>query len=365
MVHKRLLYKKEPSFSVIWENLRQTLSPEFWNMVLDRKKEADLKHLVICDPLIQYSDTFGIEIDLSSPHPGLDFSYALQRKKFPALLIENFLKEINSDEQITGLPSLTSFLLTFLNTWNSEAGDLLSLFDWVWLEQDLCGQQNSDTFIPSIFFGTTEGNTDYGSINRGLSILGLSEENISVLIEKLDSIKEYTGSLQIGVMLPRKGSPVRLCVFRTNRDEMYTLASERFYPVFSRLGQPNPGFTDDITWQGIMKYAPGISSIDVDIPPGAENTTGIEFSLSGDQSPLHQKNHAEWNDFLSLLVHFGWCRREKVKAVLEWPGGNRVIQDDTDLLTDTLILRSISHIKVVFRNNSIPKVKAYLHFAIA
>lgn len=365
MMHRELLYKKEPSFTLIWENIRQKLSTEFWDTVLNREKEAALQHLLYIDPFIRYSDTFGIEIDLSIPQSGFDLSYALQRKKFPALEPENFFKETSSGAGMAVIPTIGRSLLKFLNAWNSETGNLESLFPWVWLEHDLSGQKNRDTFIPSVFFGTTGVKMDDSSISRGLSLLGLSDLYIAALMDKLESIKEYTGSLQIGVMLPRKGSPVRLCVFRTNRKEIYNLARERFHPVLYRLGLPTPNFLDDTSWKGIMTYAEGISSIDIDIPAGTDNVTGIEFSLSGNQSPLHQKNHAVWNDFLSLLARYGWCRREKVKAVLEWPGGSRVIQDDTDLLSGTLILRSISHIKVVFKDNTTPKVKAYLHFAIA
>ncbi len=193
----------------------------------------------------------------------------------------------------------------------------------------------------------------------------LPEAQKDLLVRCFDELPKGSYVFQMGTMLSREGSPLRLCVRNIPRSAV-------------------PRWLGRTGWQGnraslsreMASLAPFVDRIDCDVDLPAFSgeigpKIGLECSLG--PSPEIKDRYAR---FLDFLVARGLCLPQKRDALMQYPGGNHQYEKP-DLWPEHLkqasalfrwsqvsvLLRSINHIKLVFQEGRVTEAKAYLSVA--
>ncbi len=234
---------------------------------------------------------------------------------------------------------------------------------YYWEEYDTSGPE---LIGPCIFFpgrcdAPAESFTELAKLAAGLDPLRLAEA--AKLLQKTTS---YCDTFQLGDMRARGHMPLRLCLFRKNREIYTALAHAGFAPLFKRLELPAQKIAQTPLWQELARFYPGISAVDFDLVPGGGGKIGVEFSMAGSLNPAMQKNGGGWEELFILLAKYRLCEGEMIPDLLAWPGGKRLLVDADPFTpkTQPKLLRSISHVKLDFIGGEARKAKAYLHYAV-
>src|SRR5215213_1169515 len=237
----------------------------------------------------------------------------------------------------------------FCEGWSDSA--LLRQISNIWLEFDR-SRHTVPISKPSVFFGVHRIKDRQRLAEAGVRRLrggSLPGQLAHALSLCFSALPENANVFQVGVMLSRKNTPIRLCVLGIARDQLldYLLA----------IGWS--GSIDDVEHilHSISQHLPCLA-VDFDLDSGVDGVgprLGIECYMGREYQLV--KVHPNWELLLKQLVRLGLCLPSERDALLTWPGyGFR------DVILPSVFFRGLNHVKVVWEPPGFVYAKAYLVF---
>jgi hypothetical protein len=225
-----------------------------------------------------------------------------------------------------------------------------------WLEFDTA----SDELRPNLLFGYWPSKKD---IRRPVSwlvesiipmLLGtpISQAFHANLVRCFEACPPGTDDFQIGLMIARRIQAVRLCVFDIRPDAA---------PAYlERVGWKGPMDEVRRTLEALAPHA-DFMGLHLDVGEQLYPQIGIEPGFVA--APWARQPHLEprWHRQFEQLVSLGLCAPSKRDALLGWVGHQRYPADSRD--AGLVLLRGLSHLKVVLRAGTAPLAKAYFGIA--
>lgn len=250
-------------------------------------------------------------------------------------------------------------IMAFADQWYAGESLCNSLTKGLWFEFDVSGPPPILP-IPSIFFGVKNNSVDNSitAIMNGLTAFNYDLPSIQrdLLVTYLRKMSSLCSSFQVGLMLSRPASPLRLCAFNAKMPEVLAglidlgITTLEDYPDFR---------------QEFLHLAPRFLAVDLDIGTVFGAKVGIELRFTSVATIREQRENQRGQAFLEWLVNKGWCLPDKSQAVLNWIGGSKYHPDPDDFWSPRkTILRTISHIKLDFQPGRPPRAKAYLQYGV-
>jgi hypothetical protein len=237
----------------------------------------------------------------------------------------------------------------FCESWSASA--LLRQTSNIWLEFDR-SRHTVPILKPSVFFGVHRIKDRQRLAEAGVRLLrgGLLPEQLAhALSLSFRALPENANVFQVGVMLSRKNTPVRLCVLGIAPDQLldYLLA----------IGWS--GSIEDVEHilHSISQYLPCLA-VDFDLDSGVNGVAprlGIECYMGREYQLV--KVHPNWELLLKQLVKLGLCLPSERDALLTWPG-----YTFRDVILPSVFFRGLNHVKVVWEPPGFVYAKAYLVF---
>ena len=242
----------------------------------------------------------------------------------------------------------------FVAQWGDPESVLHQQVRNLWLEFDTAGHSLDDPLpAPNAFVETAglEGGTR--AYARVLDSAASAFCEISMAPRVRDRVRACFDALpaggeafQIGFLLARPSQAVRLCVRGLDLPSM-------------------PAYLKHIAWEGRFDRLGGLLpellglgahvALALDVGDRVHPKIGIECNFGQHRQFSKPK---PWDALLEWLVARGWCRREKRDALLTWHSAE--IAKFPHLLWPVLVLRLISHVKIVIDPNGDIEAKAYL-----
>ncbi|KFE64358.1 hypothetical protein [Hyalangium minutum] len=225
-----------------------------------------------------------------------------------------------------------------------------------WLEFDTA----SDELRPNLLFGYWPGKKE---IRRSLPwlvqsiipmLLGMpiSQALQSNLLRCFELCPPGTDDFQVGLMIARHIQAVRLCVFDIHPDEA-------------------PAYLERVGWKGPMDevrrtlevLAPHADFMGLHLDVGEQLYPQIGIEPGFVAGPWARQPHLEprWHHQFEQLVNMGLCTPSKRDALLGWVGHQRYPADSKD--GGLVLLRGLSHLKIVLRTGAPALAKAYFGIA--
>jgi hypothetical protein len=284
---------------------------------------------------------FGFECDLADPRPAADFLVSCMRRcDGPALLAA--VAAAHGYDAVARLAA----------AWTAQLDD-------VWLEFDL---RRGDTSTPSLFFAPAAwcGPACVADVEHGLRALDQGRPP-AALDAIVDAIPRYAGLFQVGRMLARPETPVRLCIGPMVPAVAAEFLASIAHPAASRA-------TTVLQRLGSLVEA---VTVDFDIDDaGLRARLGIECYR---RSMLLARHGAGEARLVDALRAEGACTTPKAAALARYPGyasvvGSRGVWPPSldaavRLLvdgTESFLVRRLHHLKVVVDGTSPLQAKAYL-----
>ncbi|HEY9285997.1 MAG TPA: hypothetical protein VIP46_21280 [Pyrinomonadaceae bacterium] len=165
------------------------------------------------------------------------------------------------------------------------------------------------------------------------------------LLRCLEARPARTRDFQIGVMFSRSFQAVRLCVFDLPEDDIE--------PYLERIGWRGPRGKLREYVDGLRPHADFVA-LHLDMGEKIFPHIGVEPGF--DASCWSRQPHLEprWEGQFDQLSRFRLLLPEKKQALLAWIGHQRLPGDE-----ETLLLRGLSHLKVVLGHDGGATAKAY------
>lgn len=227
----------------------------------------------------------------------------------------------------------------------------------IWLEFD-SSRHSVPVSRPSVFFGLNRIKDRQRVAEAGLRLLRggpLPKQLAHTLSLCFSALPNNARVFQIGVMLSRTNTPIRVCVGGISRDQLldYLLA----------VGWP--GSIEDVedllhSMSGHLHVLAVAFDLDSDVG-GVGPRLGIECYAGREYSVANVLNaDPNWELFLKQLVELGLCLPGERDALLAWPG-----YAFRDVFLPSVFFRGLNHVKVVWEPPGFVHAKAYLTFAHA
>jgi hypothetical protein len=239
---------------------------------------------------------------------------------------------------------------SFYQEWGSTRQTAYTDARATWLEFD----SSEKTVAPNLLFGYWPQHEETHRpiewlVDRIIPMLQggeISQVFRQNLLKCLEARPAKTNDFQIGVMLSRHLNAVRLCVFDLPADEAFT-------------------YLETIGWQGpkeelhryLEAFRPHADLIALHLDIGEKIYPHIGIEPGFDAGCWARQPHMEprWQGQFEQLGKFGLLAPEKEKALFSWIGQQRFALGTEEIL----LLRGLSHIKVVLRPNTAPIAKGY------
>jgi len=165
-----------------------------------------------------------------------------------------------------------------------------------------------------------------------------------------DACPPSTSDFQVGVMLSRKLQVARLCIFDLPRSEMLA--------YLSRVGWKGPA--DDLqNYVDIFSQHADFIGLHLDIGEEVYPHIGVEPNFAAGSWARQPHREPRWFGQFEKLTELGLLTPEKKQALLDWIGYQKLSFGEQEIL----VLRGLSHIKVVIRPGAKPIAKAYFGIA--
>jgi hypothetical protein len=240
-------------------------------------------------------------------------------------------------------------LRTFCQARSESA--LLQQISNIWVEFDR-SCHSVPILRPSVFFGIDRTKNHQRAAEAGLRLLRgspLPAQLTRTLSLCFGALPTTARVFQVGMMLSRKTTPVRLCVGGLERGQLLG--------YLSAVGWP--GSMDDLSdVLGSLSHPLQALAVDLDVDGDVGPRLGIECYVGREYSLVNV--HPNWELFLKQLVALGLCLPSKRDALLAWPG-----YAFREAVLPSLFLRGINHVKVVWEPPGLVYAKAYLSFVHA
>ncbi|MCP3101655.1 hypothetical protein LZ198_22515 [Myxococcus sp. K15C18031901] len=225
-----------------------------------------------------------------------------------------------------------------------------------WLEFD----STSDEPRPNLLFGYWPGKKD---IRRPLPwlvesiipmLLGtpVTQAFQSHLLRCFDACPPGTDDFQVGLMIARPIQAVRLCVF--------DIAPDAAPAYLERIGWKGP--LDEVRHL-LEVLAPHADLMGLHLDVGEQLYPQLGLEPGFVAGPWARQPHLEprWHRQFEQLVRLGLCTPAKREALMRWVGHQRAPVGSRD--EDLVLLRGLSHMKVVLRAGAPSQAKAYFGIA--
>ncbi len=182
-------------------------------------------------------------------------------------------------------------IIAFADQWHAGNPLCNMLTEGLWFEIDVSGPPSAVP-VPSIFFGVKNNSAD-GSISailQGLAALNieLASRQRDLLITYLRTIGPLSASFQIGLMLARPTSPLRLCAFKVGLPDVM----DNLRKLGITALEDYPDFQQEFSRLGLQ-----CSAIDIDIGASLAPKQALKSSL---QLPLRCAHSGK----ISVCPHF-------------------------------------------------------------
>jgi len=336
---------------------------------------SDISSLARVLPSTLAYNTFGFECRLGEKRPQADFLVLARascgRDSLAGLHPTSTLPALLMNDPVWRR------VRDFAAHWADPSSPLYHAVDNVWLEFDINGPV-PDVPVPSIFFGP-QSNGQIGDIEvagepnakerlatveRTIRLLAGGEppprmlETLSYCFRALSSDEHV---FQVGLMLSRGAGAVRLCI------RLRSL--ERIVEYLVEVGWPG----DEAALRGVLDpLARSVDHVllDIDVGETVGAKIGLECYFEGNRQPGRE---SRWGAFLNSLVLQGLCTADKREALLAYPGyfdqnaeevpWPAVLRRASQLLGGRALstfVRSLHHVKIVYRPGGPLEAKAYL-----
>lgn len=263
----------------------------------------------------------------------------------------------------------------FAVCWADPSSRLHDAVDNVWLEFDI-DSPVTDVPVPSVFFGP-QTNSRVGAPGTTHELNGARETSLKAIrllaggepspqmVETLSrcfrALSPDEHVFQVGLMLSRGAEAVRLCI---RLDSV-----ERIVEYLEVVGWPGgeAGLRDVLT-----PIAGSVDRVllDIDVGETIHPKIGLECYFTNNRQP---RREPRWGAFLNSLVQSGLCTADKREALLAYPGyideyahgvpWPAALRRASQLLGGrslSTFVRSLHHIKIVYRPGDPLEAKAYL-----
>lgn len=245
------------------------------------------------------------------------------------------------------------------SAWQAGApGRATGIYD-VWLEFD-ADDASATALVPSVFVGLAEARST--PLSRLWSCARASVEIIHgrplhgaiarTARRCLDHLPAGATLLYVGLMYPRDQEAMRLCVA--------PLQSTRLLDYLAAIEWP--GSIDQVaaTLRAIQARPPdsGLEAttiVHLDLAHGVHPRLGLEIYLA--QLPQLLERVVE-DDLLNSLCRLNLCTPSKRDGLVHWSG--HTVEQFPHECWSSLVLRRVSHVKLVFAPGREPEAKAYL-----
>jgi len=159
-----------------------------------------------------------------------------------------------------------------------------------------------------------------------------------------------TDDFQIGVMFSRKIQAVRLCVF--------DLPQAEIFPYLERIGWQGPKHELQAWMEGLRQHSDFVG-LHLDIGADVYPHIGIEPNFVAGCWSRQPHKEPRWHGQFQYLLDLGLLAPAKKEALLSWIGHQSLSNGEQE----TLLLRGLSHLKVVLRPGRPALAKAYFGLA--
>jgi hypothetical protein len=309
--------------------------------------------------------------------PKVDWAFAVSCKQKNRENLANFLAEINLPETFWVIPAWCK-IGDFVAEWTNPNSVLYNNINAFWFEFDTQISLPTITPTPSVFIGPAHinggsahnNNQNKWLIHNALPLLMgkcLPKSIEQQLLECIQKMPKEASVFQIGTMLSRSTSGIRICIKR--------LHPKKIVSYLNDIGwTDNTGAFESLITELSEKVNRIVLNFNVDDIIGP--SIGIECSFSPNQFQRENK----WSNFLNYLVEKDLCSNNKRITLSEFPGieHGKIYSINRQNPTSTFsnsheeefsdsIVRYINHIKLVYRPNKPIETKAYLavrHFLL-
>jgi len=240
---------------------------------------------------------------------------------------------------------------TFCESWSDSA--LLRQTSNVWLEFDR-SRHSVPVLRPSVFFGVHRAKDSQRLAEAGVNLLrggSLPAHLAHALSHCFSALPTNARVFQVGVMLSRKNTPVRLCVIGLTRDQLLDYLLAVGWPGSTKNVQD---ILHSVSYHHLLAV-----TFDLDSGVGGVGPRlGIECHMGREYRLVNV--YPKWQVFLEQLVRVGLCLPSERDALLRWPG-----YTVRDVILPSLFFRGLNHVKVVWEPPGFVYAKAYLIFVHA
>ncbi|MEP6994835.1 MAG: hypothetical protein ABI968_09965 [Acidobacteriota bacterium] len=252
-------------------------------------------------------------------------------------------------------------LHAFCEEWADPHSGLGEALDHIWLEFDVPSGGAGAPAVPSVFARLHEhpnGASRHPSserVHRVLrALLGstLSDGLTQSLGRCMAALPDSAQPAYIGVMFSRCIDAARLCVTG--------LTDELLMRYLKHIRWPGPAAEVAAIASAVRRYSPSgaTSLLHVDVGERIRPRLGLEYSLARlDQLKGRFGDEPLLQDFVERRL----CTPVKRQGLLAWPGHS--FESFEHELWESLLVRRVNHVKLVFESGFPLEAKAYLQFS--
>jgi hypothetical protein len=242
----------------------------------------------------------------------------------------------------------------FYGLWGATHVEPFADASATWLEFDANRREPSPNLLFGYWPGDDKTDRPWNWMQSTVFPLLFDGDYSPILRDNLDRCfgerPEGTADFQIGLMLSRGVQAVRLCVFDIPVEEL-------------------PGYLDRISWAGdrgslarhMDAFRPHCDFVGLHFDVGAEVFPHIGVEPNFKSSSWSRQPHLEarWRGLWDALSDFGLMAEAKREALGIWTGHQHVADQENAML----LLRGLSHVKVVIAGDGRASAKAYFGIA--
>ena len=295
-------------------------------------------------------DFFGFECKLGSDLPGLA-DCALNLTPDGARLLAGRHPANLSGELQNGA---WSRLRSFYQQWGDTRQPAYADAGCTWLEFDT----SAGVSAPNLLFGYWPQQQDSQRSPEWLvdtilpALLGgpVAPRFRHNLLHCLEARPPETGDFQIGIMLSRPLQAVRLCLFDLPPGEVFA--------YLDRIGWE--GSRDELgRYLEVFRPHADFLGLHLDVGEALYPHAGIEPNFNAGCWTRQPQTEPRWHGQFEQLLELGLMTAGQQRALLEWTGHEKVSLGGRN----ALLLRGLSHVKVVLRPGARPVAKVYFGIA--
>ena len=228
----------------------------------------------------------------------------------------------------------------------SQEDDLKALHS-VLLEYDVAEVPEGAHPEPGVFLGLQYQPEQAGSVAAATDALvatvGWTRRDVGDAAYRVfEALPRGSGIANIGAMPDREPQAIKMIAAG--------IATAHVRDFLGRAGWPGSVAQVERVIEAMAPVASRFAlSLDV-VGQGPLPRLGLEFS-----PPEMQKGGAAWQPLIERVADFGWCLPEKRRALIGFPGMERVFRDDGLFM----LYRGINHVKLTVANDDV-QAKAYI-----